>query len=81
VWLILMALPFIAILLKRPELPSQLLDYAGRDGTHGHFNVLMFGAATAVGVALITQIGEQVDFLRFMPQQTNRTACAGTSAC
>jgi hypothetical protein len=25
----------------------------------------MFGAATAVGVALITQIGEQVDFLRF----------------
>ncbi|WP_373987384.1 ATP-binding protein [Duganella sp. BuS-21] len=70
VWLILMALPFIAIFIKRPELPGQLMAYAGRDGTHGQFNVLMFGAATAVGVALITQIGEQVDFLRFMPQQT-----------
>ncbi|MYM22550.1 response regulator [Duganella sp. FT135W] len=72
VWLVLMALPFIAIFMKRPELPAQLLNYAGREGTHGSFNVLMFGAATAVGVALITQIGEQVDFLRFMPQQTKQ---------
>jgi signal transduction histidine kinase/CheY-like chemotaxis protein len=70
VWLVLMALPFIAIWIKRPELPAELLHYAGRDGANGQFNVLMFGAATAVGVALITQIGEQVDFLRFMPQQT-----------
>ncbi|MRW82566.1 response regulator [Pseudoduganella sp. FT26W] len=70
VWLVLMALPFIAIWIKRPELPAELLRYAGRDGANGQFNVLMFGAATAVGVALITQIGEQVDFLRFMPQQT-----------
>ncbi|MYM81195.1 response regulator [Duganella sp. FT50W] len=70
VWLILMALPFIAILHQRPDLPAQLMHYAGRDGANGQFNVLMFGAATAVGVALITQIGEQVDFLRFMPQQT-----------
>lgn len=70
VWLILMALPFIAILHKQPELLPQLFDYAGRDGQHGHFNMLAFGAATAVGVALITQIGEQVDFLRFMPPRT-----------
>jgi len=70
VWLILMALPFIAILHKQPELLPQLFDYAGRDGQHGHFNMLAFGAATAVGVALITQIGEQVDFLRFMPPKT-----------
>jgi signal transduction histidine kinase/CheY-like chemotaxis protein len=70
VWLALMALPFIAIWIKRPQLPAELLHYAGRDGANGQFNVLMFGAATAVGVALITQIGEQVDFLRFMPQQT-----------
>ncbi|MET0266930.1 MAG: ATP-binding protein [Duganella sp.] len=71
VWLILMALPFIAIVAKQPELPAQLLHYAGRDGAHGHFNMLAFGAATAVGVALITQIGEQVDFLRFMPPKTS----------
>jgi signal transduction histidine kinase/CheY-like chemotaxis protein len=70
VWLALMALPFIAILHKQPDLVAQLLAYGGRSGENSHFNVLMFGAATAVGVALITQIGEQVDFLRFMPPKT-----------
>lgn len=73
VWLILMALPFIAILHKQPELLAQLFDYAGQHGQpgqRGQFNMLAFGAATAVGVALITQIGEQVDFLRFMPPKT-----------
>jgi signal transduction histidine kinase/CheY-like chemotaxis protein len=70
VWLVMMALPFAAILHKQPQLLPQLMDYAGRSGQNGQFNVLMFGAATAVGVALITQIGEQVDFLRFMPPRT-----------
>jgi signal transduction histidine kinase/purine-cytosine permease-like protein/ActR/RegA family two-component response regulator len=70
VWLALMALPFIAILHKQPQLVSQLIAFGGRSGENSHFNVLMFGAATAVGVALITQIGEQVDFLRFMPPRT-----------
>ncbi|MGW8390775.1 hybrid sensor histidine kinase/response regulator [Pseudoduganella sp. HUAS MS19] len=66
-WLLLMALPFIAIAFKRPELPGQLLQFAGTERANAHFNTLAFGAATAVGVALIPQIGEQVDFLRFMP--------------
>jgi len=70
VWLLLLALPFIAISLKQPQLPAQLLHFAGQSSANGQFNMLMFGAATAVGVALITQIGEQVDFLRFMPEQT-----------
>ena len=71
IWLILLALPFIAILHKQPELFTQLIHFAGESGQNGQFNVLMFGAATAVGVALITQIGEQVDFLRFMPEKTD----------
>src|SRR5690606_18747428 len=39
------------------------------------FDVAKFGAASAVILALMTQIGEQVDFLRFLPpddQQTKR---------
>lgn len=72
-WLGLMALPFIAILVKRPELPAELLHFGGAQGGHGGFDMLAFGAATAVGVALITQIGEQVDFLRFMPPQSKPT--------
>jgi hypothetical protein len=30
----------------------------------------LFGAALTVGVALITQMGEQADYLRFMPART-----------
>jgi signal transduction histidine kinase/CheY-like chemotaxis protein len=71
VWLLLLALPFIAILVKQPQLFAQLGQFGGGSGTHHGFNVLQFGAATAVGVALITQIGEQVDFLRFMPERTS----------
>jgi signal transduction histidine kinase/CheY-like chemotaxis protein len=70
VWLVLLALPFIFIIGKNPHILVELTHFAGRSGEHGHFNILMFGAATAVGVALITQIGEQVDFLRFMPERT-----------
>ncbi|MFC5460548.1 ATP-binding protein [Massilia niabensis] len=70
VWLLLLALPFIAIAHKQPALVADLVHFAGRSPANGEFNMLMFGAATAVGVALITQIGEQVDFLRFMPEQT-----------
>jgi signal transduction histidine kinase/CheY-like chemotaxis protein len=69
-WLVLLALPFIAIAVKQPQLLTQLGGYAGASGAHAGFDVLKFGAATAVGVALITQIGEQVDFLRFMPEKT-----------
>jgi len=69
VWLILLALPFIAIAARQPQLLTQLGQFGGSGGQHG-FNMLQFGAATAVGVALITQIGEQVDFLRFMPERT-----------
>ncbi len=69
VWLVLLVLPFTAIIHKQPELLGELAHFAGQSGG-GAFNMLMFGAATAVGVALITQIGEQVDFLRFMPAKT-----------
>jgi signal transduction histidine kinase/purine-cytosine permease-like protein/ActR/RegA family two-component response regulator len=70
VWLLLLALPFIAIVHKQPALLGELAHFAGASPANGGFNMLSFGAATAVGVALITQIGEQVDFLRFMPEQT-----------
>ena len=41
------------------------------------FEPLMFGAAAAVTFALVLQIGEQVDYLRFMPARTRPTAGAG----
>ncbi|MFZ1901521.1 MAG: ATP-binding protein, partial [Azonexus sp.] len=33
-----------------------------------------FGAALTVGIALVTQMGEQVDYLRFMPEKTPANA-------
>jgi hypothetical protein len=39
-----------------------------------------FGAALTVGIALITQMGEQVDYLRFMPERTPANRGAGGAA-
>lgn len=36
------------------------------------FNLMTFGAAAAFLFALIAQIGEQVDYLRFLPQKTEK---------
>ncbi|KEA61784.1 Two-component hybrid sensor and regulator [Marinobacterium lacunae] len=36
----------------------------------GHFDILLFGAAASVFFAMVAQIGEQVDYLRFMPPKT-----------
>ena len=36
----------------------------------GEFSWMLFGAASAVFFAMVAQIGEQVDYLRFMPEKT-----------
>ncbi|MEZ0318215.1 MAG: cytosine permease, partial [Methylophilaceae bacterium] len=76
IWLILLALPFMYVIHQDPAIVGRLIDYGGKSGQGGEFNFLMFGAATAVGVALITQIGEQVDYLRFMPEKTKENKWA-----
>ncbi|HWU33619.1 MAG TPA: ATP-binding protein [Methylovorus sp.] len=72
IWLVLLALPFIFVIYKDPDILNRLHAYGGSSGLHSEFNLLMFGAAIAVGIALIPQIGEQVDFLRFMPEKTEK---------
>ena len=71
IWLVLMLLPLVAVIYQDPLVISRMMNFAGITGVHDEFNLLLFGAATAVGVALIPQIGEQVDFLRFMPEKTS----------
>ncbi|KKN62917.1 hypothetical protein LCGC14_0506880, partial [marine sediment metagenome] len=70
IWLILMALPFICILIKQPEAIQGLMSFAGKSGYDSGFNIYMFATAIGIGMALIPQVGEQVDFLRFMPEKT-----------
>lgn len=71
-WIVLLVVPFVYVLNENPGVLAGLVAYPGTDGQHGSFDLLGFGAALTVGIALITQMGEQVDYLRFMPERTAR---------
>lgn len=67
-WLLMLIVPFVAVFWHHPGILGELAAYPGAGGGAGGFDLLAFGAATTVGIALITQMGEQVDYLRFMPE-------------
>jgi signal transduction histidine kinase/CheY-like chemotaxis protein/purine-cytosine permease-like protein len=71
-WLFLLALPFFFVLIHDPGALAGLWRYPGVDGQGGAFEWRLFAGAMTVGVALITQMGEQADYLRFMPPRTAR---------
>ena len=66
-WLVMMVIPFVAVAVMDPDAFRNVVHYAGANGEGGAFQWHLFGAALTVGVALITQMGEQADYLRFMP--------------
>lgn len=71
IWVLLQLLPFIFIIYVDAGAVEDWTTFAGAAavGTdQAGFNLIMFGAAAAVMFALIAQIGEQVDFLRFVPE-------------
>ena len=69
VWILLHILPFVAIAVKSPGSFEQWRAFTGDHGSpDGSLNLLLFGTAAAVVFALVAQIGEQVDFLRFLPR-------------
>ena len=68
-WLALLVLPIAWVVVKSPEELAGLADFGGVDGSHQGFQLGAFGAALTVGIALITQMGEQADYLRFMPEK------------
>lgn len=73
VWLVLNILPLVALLVANPEWIEGWTGYGGQNGDNS-FNLLAFGAAASVLFALITQTGEQVDYIRFMPpRRTQKT--------
>ncbi|MCW7541692.1 ATP-binding protein [Aquabacterium sp. A7-Y] len=69
-WLLMLVLPFAWVLHENPGVLRGLVAYGGEAGSGSHFDLLHFGAATTVGIALITQMGEQADYLRFMPERS-----------
>jgi len=69
-WLAMLVLPYVFVFRAHPHALAGLWAYAGEDGRGGVFDVLKFGSAMTVGIALMTQMGEQADYLRFMPART-----------
>ena len=69
-WLVMLVVPFVYVLMRNPGVFDGVVYYGGEKGVGGTFNLHLFGAALTVGIALITQMGEQADYLRFMPVKT-----------
>lgn len=69
-WLVMLVVPFVFVLVRDPGAFAGIVHYNGvKTGAKG-FDLHLFGAALTVGIALITQMGEQADYLRFMPART-----------
>ena len=68
-WIVLNLLPFAFILTQDPGIVHQWIAFPGLDasGSTAGFDLIAFGAASGVLFSLIAQVGEQVDFLRFLP--------------
>jgi len=74
IWLILMVAPFIAIAIKDPGEFARFTHFGGDSASGAGFTILGAGAGAGVALSLIAQIGEQVDYLRFMPDKTPQNA-------
>jgi signal transduction histidine kinase/CheY-like chemotaxis protein len=68
VWIVLHLLPFVFIAAADRASFERWTSYSGLADVDGRgLNLVLFGTASTVVFSLIAQIGEQVDFLRFLP--------------
>lgn len=66
-WLLLQLLPFVIILLRDSGAVSRWTHYQGFMSANGSFDLLQLGAICSVLLSLVSQVGEQVDQVRFLP--------------
>ena len=67
IWITLLIIPVIAVLIKDPSSIANWTQFAGKSPSGAGFNPLLYGTAAGIALSLIAQIGEQADYLRFMP--------------
>ena len=79
IWIALWVVPLGIIVIKNPESVTNWMRYEGNAGI-GRFDPFLFGSALSVLFSLIPQIGEQVDFLRFLPDKTRENRVKWWSA-
>lgn len=68
-WLLLLVMPYFAVLQHEPGIGASMEHYLSSALQTQGFDWLLFGTAATVAFSMIAQIGEQVDFLRFMPEK------------
>ncbi|WP_067679632.1 purine-cytosine permease family protein [Nocardia miyunensis] len=78
-WLILFAAPLVMIAIGDPHGAHGFLAWAGNGGSH-RVSAVAVGAGAGVALSLIAQIGEQVDYLRFMPEKSETSPLRWWSA-
>lgn len=71
-WIVMLVAPFVFILVEEPHVLHDWVAFTRPGEEAVRFNYLAFGAATGVVFSLVVQIGEQVDYLRFLPDKTER---------
>lgn len=75
-WIVLHILPFAFIIFAEPGTFARWVAYPAAGEQTGAFNLVMFGTASMVCFSLVAQIGEQVDFLRFLPSRSSGSGLA-----
>ena len=70
-WLVLLVVPYAVVLWREPHVLAEWVTFGGLSGDGHEFNLVAFGAGCTVVFSLIVQIGEQVDYLRFLPPRTH----------
>ncbi|CAM5568533.1 allantoin permease [Streptomyces avidinii] len=73
VWLIGLVLPFLVLAFEAPDAWGAFAHFGGTQGAGSGFSWIGFGFGTGIALSLIAQIGEQADYLRFMPAKTPAT--------
>jgi len=74
-WIALQLLPLFFVFTHSDSQLAGWTSFTGEMGESGaQFDILLFGGASAVLLALVAQIGEQVDFLRFLPEKPSKNA-------
>ncbi|KIN72021.1 hybrid sensor histidine kinase/response regulator [Sulfitobacter guttiformis] len=71
-WVVLHILPFALLAFVGYDLDGWK-ELEGTEEAKGTSALLMFGAASGVIFSLVAQIGEQVDFLRFLPEPKTKS--------
>ncbi|MFD9892998.1 purine-cytosine permease family protein [Amycolatopsis sp. NPDC059027] len=69
-WIAGLVLPFVVVAIREPGKFAEFASFGGTEGAGSGFSAIGFGFGMGVALSLIGQIGEQADYLRFMPEKT-----------